>query len=285
MVSKFNIDDLSINFIDNSIAYSENENNQNIKFSEDYKSRVIDILVENQYSNTNISGTDSRIIDDYTYVNNNNITEFNLNNTEYIGIGAFEFCENLTTINANSNTVNGITLCNSSFANCGKLKEFNVRCNNLPDRCFYGCHSLTKIILNENSKIDSIGNDCFNGCTELRNIDISKHNISSIGALAFYNCLSLRHIVFNNSLTTIEALAFANCNLNTVIIPKTVKFIETSAFEGNIGLQQVIFEHSANDIIYLNDNIFNKCPNVTIISKNDSIAEYAKRNKLKFRAN
>ena len=96
---------------------------------------------------------------------------------------------------------------------------------------------------------------------------------------------ALRHIAFNNSLTTIEALAFANCNLNTVIISKTVKFIETSAFEGNIGLQQVIFEHSANDIIYLNDNIFNKCPNVTIISKNDSIAEYAKRNKLKFRAN
>ena len=276
----FNIDNLSLSLFINDKSNEELQET-NTRFNSRYIEDVLDTLIQNRHYSEPINSIDTHIITDYTYVCNNNLSDIELNNTTFIGIGAFEYCENLISINDNSNNV--ITLSHSSFANCTNLRNINIQCNNLPDRCFYNCQNLTKINIYPNSDINTIGAECFYNCTELKNIDISNYNITSIGTMSFYGCLSLRRITFNSALTLIDAYAFTNCNLEKVVIPKNVKYIETSAFENNIGLQQVIFEHSEDDIIYINDNVFSKCPNVTIISHNSKVKEYAQRNKLKMR--
>ena len=137
--------------------------------------------------------------------------------------------------------------------------------------------------MNETSNITDIGDECFCNCAELKNINLNINSIKYIGVRAFYGCLSLRNIVLGNQLETIDTMAFTNCSLNTIHIPKSVKYIETKAFYNNATLQNVVFEHTNEDIIYLNDDVFGNCPNITITSHNDKIRKYADTNKLRIR--
>jgi hypothetical protein len=61
----------------------------------------------------------------------------------------------------------------------------------MPDRCFFGCKSLTAIILHQ--KIQSFGDSCFEGCENLKSIEIPI-SIQKIGKSSFENCSSLQNI-------------------------------------------------------------------------------------------
>lgn len=275
----FNFDDLSIHYLKNIDSDTQEPHEQ---ISEEYFNKVIDIIVDNQYGGNKVNEIDNSFIMDYSFAGNTNIDEITLIDTSVIGTGAFEFCENLITVNTNKDNL-PLILSHSSFANCTNLKEIQFICSNAPTRCFYNCQNIRQIILNTESNIKEINDECFCNCTELRNINLNIDSIKYIGIRAFYSCLSLRNITLSDQLETIDTLAFANCSLTTITIPKSVKYIETRAFYNNATLQNVIFEHTNEDEIYLNDDIFGNCPNIIISGHNNKIIEYTKANKLKIR--
>ena len=281
---KFNFNELSIYHNINNMTNSNNNGNvqeisdtKGTNLTEDELNKLIDIIVDNQYQGINVNTIDRAYIPNYMFIANTVITEMNLFHTMSIGIGSFEFCENLQFIgNKDSELI--IDLSFSSFANCFSLHTIAFKCNNLPDRCFYNCENLRQITLTSN--VDNIGVESCCNCTELKQVETS-NNIKSIGIRAFHNCLSLRQFNFSVGLELIDTLAFSHCNLTNITIPKSVKYIETEAFSNNIGLQKVVFEHSDIDVIYLNDNVFKNCPNVIIFTNNNIIKQYAIKNNIK----
>ena len=84
------------------------------------------------------------------------------NNVKIIGVNAFEYCEQLTSINIPSNV------------------------EKIMSMAFSDCHGLTSITLNEGLK--EIFNSAFAGCKEVTEVTIPK-SVTSIGICAFGPCI------------------------------------------------------------------------------------------------
>ena len=75
-----------------------------------------------------------------------------------------------------------------------------------------------------------VGNDAFQGCGFLTNIDLPE-SLTSIGRNAFWGCDSLTSIIIPNGVTSIGDHAFSKCNsLKSIIIPDSVTSIGNYAF-------------------------------------------------------
>ena len=70
------------------------------------------------------------------------------------------------------------------------------------------------------SKVTSIGDSAFAGCSSLQTVTLS-NTLTSIGRFAFYMCASLHSLTLPNSLTTIGDFAFLGSGLKTLKIPET----------------------------------------------------------------
>ena len=77
-----------------------------------------------------------------------------------------------------------------------------------------------------------VGNDAFQGCGFLTNIDLPE-SLTSIGRNAFWGCDSLTSIIIPNGVTSIGDYAFVNCNsLISITIPSSVIAIGMNPFRG-----------------------------------------------------
>ena len=75
-----------------------------------------------------------------------------------------------------------------------------------------------------------VGNDAFQGCGFLTNIDLPE-SLTSIGRNAFWGCDSLTSIIIPNGVTSIGDYAFFYCDsLTSIIIPNGVTSIGDHAF-------------------------------------------------------
>ena len=93
---------------------------------------------------------------------------------------------------------------------------------------FQGCGFLTNIDLPES--LTSIGRNAFGGCDSLTSI-IIPNGVTSIGDYAFFYCDSLTSIIIPNGVTSIGDHAFSKCNsLKSIIIPDSVTSIGNYAF-------------------------------------------------------
>ena len=85
------------------------------------------------------------------------------------------------------------------------------------------------------NKVESIGENAFNGCFSLANIVIP-NSVISIGEFAFYNCPNLSSITIGKKVESIGESAFSGCYSLTNITIKTTKNITESiavnAFDG-----------------------------------------------------
>lgn len=116
----------------------------------------------------------------------------------------------------------------------------------------------------------SVGREAFSRCDELVNITLGK-NIETLDSNVFYLCRKLESVIFNNNLTKIGLSAFSNCNLKSLMIPKNVELIESSAFYNNPNLDYIvvdqenskydsrngcnaIIETSKNQLLYASNN-------------------------------
>ena len=127
--------------------------------------------------------------------------------TVIIGDGAFDECDNLTSI-----------IIPDSVTSIGSS-------------AFAGCHKLSDIELPEG--ITSINPLTFYFCINLTGITIPA-GVTSIGSNAFSNCSSLTEITIPDGVTSIGFNAFAECpHLKRIEIPDSVTEIKDDAFEGD----------------------------------------------------
>ncbi|MCH5160213.1 MAG: leucine-rich repeat protein [Clostridiales bacterium] len=229
-----------------------------------------------------------------------------------IGYGAFRNCGNLESItlpfvgstkNGTSNTHFGYIFGEDSYTYnkniTTSLKEVIItNCTSIADYAFYGCSSLTSIILPWNLK--SIGNYAFSGCTELTSITMLY--VTTIGDCAFSNCSNLTSITIPSTveslgkrmfwysglttvtfgagirLTSISDYAFQNCsNLKNITIPSSVTSIGQFAFDDCSELTSVIFAEGSK-LTSIGMYAFSGCSSltsITILSSVTSIGQYA----------
>lgn len=208
-------------------------------------------------------------IQEYTFENCSGATSLSLTTgTTKIGEGAFKGCSSLKSLNIPSTLTH---LDNEAFESCssltsilysGESKEGATSLKQIGDACFRYCTSLKYVWIPETTKranrgdwtgssfayctalktveiqdgVDRIGNNTFDGCTSLENINFpGTLGISgNIGIQAFRDCRSLREIEIGDGVKGIFEEAFIGCyNLNSVILPSSIETIGEKAFYHN----------------------------------------------------
>ena len=166
------------------------------------------------------------------------------NGVKEIGDCVFDECNNLTSIYIPDSV---IKIGECAFICCESLEHITLPKNleEIPNECFSGCWKLKEISLPDS--ITKIGTTAFYN-TPIENITIPK-NVKVIGANAFYYCEKLKKVTLNEGLQEIEERAFNNCHeLNTLKIPKSVKYIHESifGFYSNIDNKKIIIQNELN---------------------------------------
>ena len=136
------------------------------------------------------------------------------------------------------------------------------------DTCaFQSCKSLTNVTFAADSRLKTIGDHAFNGCSSLTGITIPA-TVTRIEGNAFQTCPVLTDITFaaGSKLESIGDHAFNSCgNLTGITIPDTVVVIGNSAFQSCQSLASVAFgEDSQLQII--GGHAFNSCRGLTDIT-------------------
>ena len=106
--------------------------------------------------------------------------------------------------------------------------------------------------------VTNIGKDAFFNCSNLRCITISD-SVKSIGNTAFWDCQSLEKLIIANGSETITTNMINGgmaMHIKEVIIPDSVKSIESEAFYGCSYLKSVTISDSVASIA---DDAFRKC--------------------------
>ena len=101
----------------------------------------------------------------------------------------------------------------------------------------------------------------FDGCALLEAVNFS--TVTSVGDMAFYDCVNLKSIVFESGLTEIGERAFANCtSLTTVTLPDTVMVIGDRCFWGDGSLEAI----DTPSVETLGECAFYECGSITELS-------------------
>ncbi len=116
----------------------------------------------------------------------------------------FAGCINLQSITFNNESpgvTNGFKLSGSFCWGASSLETINLdKCTSVGDQAFYHCSSLKNV--GNTSMITSIGNQAFDTCTNLEEIDLS--NTTSIGFNTFLGCKKLKSITSTDSIPIIS---------------------------------------------------------------------------------
>ena len=108
----------------------------------------------------------------------------------------------------------------------------------------------------QNYPVTGIGQNSFNGCTNLTSITIPD-SVTTIGNQAFISCTNLTSVTIPNLVTTIDSYAFYNCaKLTSINIPDSVTTIGTNCFNST----------SASLVVTMNTGKFG----ITVPSSNKS---------------
>lgn len=165
-----------------------------------------------------------------------------------IGGYAFYGCENLTTVEILSLSVEKIEP--YTFYNCMSLEGFHlpIRVTNIGSYAFYNCKNLQYIPINsQHSVLETIGSYAFAGCELAQSAYIPK-SVKNIDDSAFKGCKALRQVKFGegSALETIGYSAFEGCNgLLAITIPQNVTTISLAAFSGCDNLTDITIESEA----------------------------------------
>lgn len=114
----------------------------------------------------------------------------------------------------------------------GTPRDYNVledAPNLLPDKLFYNCFTIEKIILPNN--IREIGIGCFFTCTSLKEV-VMPDDITRINSTAFGVCVALESITLPSKLEHLGGYAFTHCRaIDNITIPEGVKHLHMRLFE------------------------------------------------------
>ncbi len=147
--------------------------------------------------------------------------------TAYYQQGAFRDCTKLTHVTIGS----GLKLIPEySFANCTALKTLIIGdgVETIGTYAFGGCVSLDSITFGDS--LLTIGNNVFENCESIVSVEIPG-SVQSIGENAFAGCAGLTTLTLNEGLKTINGGAFMGCPVKTLIIPNSVKTLDTAYYQ------------------------------------------------------
>ena len=165
------------------------------------------------------------------------------------------------------------------FANCTDLQEISLPSNliSIGDGAFENCSKLTSLTIP--ASVKEVGENAFSGCNNIANVyyqgtvdqwlEITFESAlfqdknsnwyvngqlveeltldSDVQANAFYGVKSLKKVIIEEGVTSIENYAFRGCtNLESITIPKSVFFIG-SAICGGCNLTEVIYNGTIED--------------------------------------
>jgi len=177
-----------------------------------------------------------------------------------IGIWAFQYCENLTSITI-PDGVTGIGV--SAFSFCTSLTSITIGngVTSIGEDAFFRCRSLESITIPDS--VTSIGNYAFTLCSSLTSINIPD-SVTSIGEDAFSGCRSLTSITIPDGVTSISIGVFSACtNLTSIIIPDSVTSIGKEAFSVCSSLTSITIPDSVTSI---GDWAFRDCTHLRSIT-------------------
>ncbi|MBR4564995.1 MAG: leucine-rich repeat protein [Paludibacteraceae bacterium] len=133
-----------------------------------------------------------------------------------------------------------------AFYECKKLEAANLPDNitELGDECFAysGIETLTLP-----KGLTVIPKEAFSFCENLESLNLPE-GLLGIGVEAFYGCEALQTLVLPNSVTTIAPAAFAGSGLKEVTLPKSLNYIEISAFGSCLFLTTVNIPAGMGDV-------------------------------------
>jgi len=146
---------------------------------------------------------------------------------ESIGYYVFSECDNLKTVEINSNAI--------------VSKNYNINESNVGS-LFGGAFNIEELIIGD--EVTSIG-DCAFIDSRITSVKMSD-NVTTIGNSAF-RLSRLSSVKLSNNLTDIGEWAFYGCRLSTITIPESVKCINLFAFQNCDYLTKV--EVNSNEVV------------------------------------
>lgn len=152
-----------------------------------------------------------------------------------IGDSAFFQCNSLKEVVIPS-TVNEIGP--AAFSACILLEKADIPegVTSIGEWTFFGCMALQSVSLPQS--LTDIGDYAFCGCSALESINIPE-NVKSLGLSSFALC-GLKEVELHEGLETIKQSAFFQCEkLTSIVIPNSVRTIESAAFYGCSALKTV----------------------------------------------
>jgi len=167
--------------------------------------------------------------------------------------GMFYECHNLENVQLPENLM---SIGNAAFARCMSLKSIHIpeKVQSIGYSTFSACYQLKQIALPDT--VQNIGGGAFSHCDHLSTVTLSK-NITEIKHDTFNSCKRLSTLNWEElQIQTIGREAFKNCGFTDIILPKTVKRIETSAFSDNSKLKSI---KVTSEEITMQDLIFFDC--------------------------
>ncbi len=196
------------------------------------------------------------------------------NSVTAIGDYAFDSCTSLTSIKISNSATN---IGEHAFCNCSKnLISITVDSGNTvyhsKDNCLIKTATNTLILGCKNSIIPdyvtTIGAYAFYNCVSLTSIEIPA-SVKSIGSYAFHNCRSLTSIEIPNSVIYILNDAFSDCtSLTSMEISDSVTEIRAYAFWGCTSLTSI---EIPNSVTTIGDFAFYGCEGLTSIELSSSV--------------
>lgn len=135
----------------------------------------------------------------------------------------------------------------------------------LSEGLFGGCWHLQSVTFAEKSKIEKLGDNCFDGCSSLKQVTLPG-SLRQIDDSAFYDCRQLERITIPASVEKIGVYSFAYCEkMKEVIIPENSKLreIKNRAFTYCDDLSEIEVPASVETI---GERAFAKCISLSKVS-------------------
>ena len=232
---------------------------------------VIDSPVTNSYPAwyQMVSGTITRVVVDESF------QEVRVHSTKrwFYLFPALQSIEGLTNLNTSQ-----VTDMSEMFYGCSKLTSLNVSnfdTSNVTDmsEMFRSCSSITSLdVSNFNTANVTKMSAMFWECSSLTSLDLSNFNTTSIVQYygpTFKNSSSLTTVILPNTLKCIESEAFYGCSsLSSITIPNSVTSFGTNVLGNCTSLTSVTIPNSVTD---MGSGAFKYCSSLTSVTIPNSV--------------